>query len=223
MLSKIITRRYGDKIIKRLRKIDYRLQKVELDLEFLIKCRDNNVIPKFLSFRLANLLLEEIRLKKSNVRVSEKESDNLRSSLQQQINSIDYAHICSKFLKINNLKLKSNSIVKQKKFCKLLREKSSTQNLEKVIFNFSKYVLSDCEKSLLTKDLNFSIPCKKLDYADYLVQFELFFRDIPNLDILSNEDLDFVKAKTKEGALSSYRSYNNNVPRNLSKEKLTAL
>ena len=111
-LSQIIRRRYGDKIIKRLRKfekIDYRLRKAELDLEFLVKCRDNNVIPKFLNFRLANrslrfsltyahcqsnLLLEEIRLKKSNVRVLRKEFDNLCSSLQQQINSIDFAHIC---------------------------------------------------------------------------------------------------------------------------------
>ena len=196
------------------------------------------MIPKFLNFRLANRslrfsvtsahcqsnsLLEEIRLKKSNVSILKKEFDNIHSSSQQQINSIDFAHICSKFLKINDLKLKSNSVVQQKKFCNLLKEKRSTQNPEKVIFNFSKYVLSDCEKSLLTKGLNFSIPCKKLDYADYLVQFELFFRDIRNLDILSNEDLDFVKAKTKEAALSSYRSYNNNVPQNLSKEEFTAL
>ena len=148
-----------------------------------------------------------------------KEFGNLCSSLQQQINSIDFTPTCSKFLKINVLKLKSNSVVQQKKFCNLLKEKRSTQKPEKVIFNFSKYVLSDCEKSLLTKGLNFSIPCKKLDYADYLVQFELFFRDIRNLNILSNEDLDFVKAKNKEAALFSYRSYNNNVPQNLSKEK----
>ena len=46
---------------------------------------------------------------------------------------------------------------------------------------------------------------------------------IRNLDILSNEDLDFAKAKTKEAALASYRSYNNNVPQNLSKEEFTAL
>ena len=49
-LSQIIRRRYGDKIIKRLRKfekIDYRLRKAELDLEFLVKCMDNNLIPKF--------------------------------------------------------------------------------------------------------------------------------------------------------------------------------
>ena len=136
---------------------------------------------------------------------------------------IDYAQICSKFLKINNLKLKSNIVVQQKKFCNLLKEKRSTQNPERVIFNFSKYVLSDCGKSLLTKGLNFSIHCKKLDCADYLVQFELFFRDIRNLDILSDDDLDFVKAKLKETALSSYRSCNNNIPQDLSKEESIAL
>ena len=94
----------------------------------------------------------------------------------------------------------------------------STQDPKNAIFNFSKHVLSDCEKSLLIKGLNFSIPCKKLDYADYLVHFELFFRDIRNLDILSNEDSLY-----KEAALSSYRSYDNNVPQNLSYKEFMAL
>ena len=98
-LSQLIRRQFGDKIIKRLRKfekIDYRLRKAELDLEFLVKCKDNNVIPKFLNSPLAkrtlrfslnyahylsNLLLEEIIRKKSNIRVFRKEFDNLRSSL----------------------------------------------------------------------------------------------------------------------------------------------
>ena len=35
--------------------------------------------------------------------------------------------------------------------------------------------------------------------------------------------MDFAKAKTKEAALASYRSYNNNVPKNLSKEEFIAL
>ena len=114
------------------------------------------------------------------------------------MNSIDYAHVCSKFLKSNDLKLNSSSVALQREFCNLLKEKRSTQNPEKVIFNFYRYVLSNCEKSLLTKGLNFSILCEKLDFVDYLVQFESFFRDIRHLDILSKEDLDFAKAKTKE-------------------------
>ena len=41
---------------------------------------------------------------------------------------------------------------------------------------------------------------------------------------MPNEDLDFVKVKTKEAALSFYRYYNNNVPNNnLSKEVFIAL
>ena len=40
---------------------------------------------------------------------------------------------------------------------------------------------------------------------------------------MSYEDLVFVKAKTEEAALFSYRSYNNNVPQNLSKEEFIAL
>ena len=51
----------------------------------------------------------------------------------------------------------------------------------------------------------------------------MFYRNIPNLGILSNEDLDFVKTRTKEAALSSYRNYNNKGPQHLSKEEFRAL
>ena len=64
------------------------------------------------------------------------------------------------------------------------------QDPRKNIFNFSKYVLSVCEKRLLAKGLNFSLPAKYLHYADYLVNFELLYRNIRNLSILSNEDRD---------------------------------
>ena len=78
------------------------------------------------------------------------------------------------------------------------------------------------EKKLLGKGLDFCLPPKHLRYADYLVHFDLFYRDIRNLEIWSNEDLDFVKRKTKERALSSFRQYDKNPQQNLSKEELTA-
>ena len=40
---------------------------------------------------------------------------------------------------------------------------------------------------------------------------------------MSNEDLDFVKTKTKATALSSFRQYNKNPQQNLSKEELATL
>ena len=89
------------------------------------------------------------------------------------------------------------SATQQKKLSKLVKSNISMQDPRKVIFNFSKYELSDCEKRLLVKGLNFSVLPKYLDYAEYLVNFELFYRNIRTLGILSNEDLDFVKNKNK--------------------------
>ena len=54
-------------------------------------------------------------------------------------------------------------------------------------------------------------------------KFELCFSDVHNLDTASSKDLDFVKAKTKEVALSCYKTYNDNVPQNLSKYEFIAL
>ena len=142
---------------------------------------------------------------------------------QSELNLIDFAHVSTLFFGINNKILKSKSSVQQKKFYKLLQESKIENYPEKVIFNFSKYVLSGTEKKLLVKGLNFCLPPKQLKYADYLVHFELFYRDIRNLEILSNEDLDLVKTKTKETALSSFRQYNKSAQQNLSKEELAAL
>ena len=94
---------------------------------------------------------------------------------------------------------------------------------EKVVSNFSKYQLSNAEKELLAKGLNFCLAAKQLNYADYLVHFEILYRNICNLEILSNEDLGFVKTKTKETILFSYRQYNKSPQQNLSKGEFEAL
>ena len=46
----VIRSRYSENVVKRIRKLerlDYRLRKAELDLQFLCKCEDCNVIPIF--------------------------------------------------------------------------------------------------------------------------------------------------------------------------------
>ena len=49
-ISDILHRRDGQSALKRIRKfekLDYRLRKAELDLEFLLRGKDSNVIPNF--------------------------------------------------------------------------------------------------------------------------------------------------------------------------------
>ena len=60
-ISDILRRKYSQsklKIIQKFEKFDYRLRKAELKLEFLLRCRDSNVMPIFLIFPLVVSLLK---------------------------------------------------------------------------------------------------------------------------------------------------------------------
>ena len=107
-------------------------------------------------------------------------------SLQNELNLIDFGHANTLFFGINDKILKSKSSVQQKKFYKLLQESKTKNDPEKIIFNFSRSVLSNIEKKLLAKGLNFCLPPKQVKYVEYLIHFELFYKDIRNLEILSN-------------------------------------
>ena len=98
----------------------------------------------------------------------------------------------------------------------------TSHNPEKVIFNFSSHELSEYEKSLLCKGLNFVIPPKRLDYADHMLPFELLFRDI-NKSEMPNEDKEFIKSRLKDSAHTSFRSYNYKSEINLTKKEQVAL
>ena len=81
------------------------------------------------------------------------------------LNFIDFAHICSLFLISNDRSLEKHDKIQQKEFSGLLKECSPRNDPEKVTFNLSKVTLSESEKVLLSKSLNFSLPLKQLKYA----------------------------------------------------------
>ena len=59
-IAEVIRSSYSENTVKRIRKLekrDYRLRKAELDLQFLCKFDDSNVIPNFLNFRLQIVIL----------------------------------------------------------------------------------------------------------------------------------------------------------------------
>ena len=133
------------------------------------------------------------------------EFNRLRNKLQFKRNCIDFAHISAIFLSSNDNLLKTHDSLQQKTFNKLQIENRPKQDFEKVIFNFSKLPLTDAEKTLLVKDLSFALPPKRLSYSDYLINFEWFYRSIDNLKILSGDNLDFIKTRIKDTALTSFR------------------
>ena len=66
------------------------------------------------------------------------------------------------------------------------------QDVDRVIFNFSSYELTDEEKNVLCKGLNFSVKPGWIEYSECLLPFELLFRDIKRKD-LCNKDMSFLE------------------------------
>ena len=98
-----------------------------------------------------------------------------------------------------------------------------SHDLDKIIFNYSSYTLSKSEESLPCKGLNFASPPDELEYSDYLLPFEFLYRDIKGLDF-SNEKNNFLKAKIKDCALSSFKLYNKKgAVSSLNKDEIVAL
>ena len=98
----------------------------------------------------------------------------------------------------------------------------TSHDSETVIFNFSSHEFSDDEKSLLCKGLNFSIPHKRLDYADHMLTFELLCSDI-NKNEIPNEVKEFTEGRLKDSAFTSFWSNNYNSKINLSKNERLVL
>ena len=48
-------------------------------------------------------------------------------------------------------------------------------------------------------------------YLGLLINFELFYRKIDNLNILYEDNLDYIKAKIKDLVLMSFFNYNVNI------------
>ena len=94
---------------------------------------------------------------------------------------------------------------------------------KKVISNSFSHILSDSEKSLLCKGLRFALPPKKIDYVDFLLQFELMYRDTLQFNIPS-EKQDLLKNKLKVICFSTLNSYNfDKINANLTESESKAL
>ena len=121
---------------------------------------------------------------------------HLKDSLRYDLNFIDFIRIATLFLASNNKIISKIQKVQNKKLGNLCSNNSYFDSVtlhdpDKVLFNFSSYQLSEHEKSLLSKGSNFAISPKNMNYAGYMLPFELLFRDIDLLGI-PRTDRDFI-------------------------------
>ena len=120
----------------------------------------------------------------------------------------DYLHVTSLFLEPNTKAMEKIEMKQNVKLTKILEE-NIQHDPKQIIHNYSSHTLTPDQESLLIRGLNFALPPKKLRYEDYMLPFELLFRDFHNLD-KKEEELVFAKNELRHVAFSSFKLYNKN-------------
>ena len=216
-LVAILSNRYNGslKALRTFQGLDLKLGKCKLDFLFLLSCKDSNLIPKFLWFKLANrnlrnshayrscqrrLFDEEIRQKCSRIKSLLDQVSSAYSNLSSLVSIIDLVH-----LKYTSDKENAKRIVKHQKIQekKLLRLCSNSPTANLIIFNFSDRVLTQKEKKILSRGLNFATPRSKLDYCDFLVPFGLIQRQLRCESISNSTTEQFFKTRNKPSVISN--------------------
>ena len=218
-LLQVIRNRYGDTIVKLVRKfekVDFKHRKTALDLNFLQICRSFNVVSKFLQFHgtnkslrssqayqkcLNHLLLAEINNRKKDLEVLVNELSSVKSNLLRILHFLHLNHVCNIIISNNEKSILKCKYTYKKKLSDLIPRYEVNQtrfshDANKVIFYFSSYVLTEDEKNLLCNGLRFCIPPKRIVYADFLTQLELLYRDTLIFEMKS-ENCDFLKSNLK--------------------------
>ena len=159
--------------------------------------------------RLQHLFLQEKVIFKTIEREKIiRELQKIKNDLRTVMHFIDWTHISNKFTESNIKAIKQVEEVKNYKLSELMSTKLQ-HDLEKVIYNFSSYNLTQTETSLLLKGLNFPLPPQKLKFENHLLSFELLCRDVMNDEKKDDDDdaLMHLKSKIKDVGLSSFRLY----------------
>ena len=186
-------------------------------LYFLISCRKNSIFPKFVQFKVSNrqlraskayiscqkrLLNQEINNKQKAAKSLQQKVIEVKNSLNCKISFIDYVHVCNTFFVSYNKNISKVKETQEKKLCSLAirnmgNNPDTCQDPDKVIFNFSNGNLSDHEKIVLPKGVRYAIPPKTIEYSEFLVPFEMLFRDINSLEV-SNLNKERVKSRLRD-------------------------
>ena len=226
-LTGVIRSRYDNhvlKIIRKYEKYDYKICKLSVDIEFLNNCLNHDLCPPFLKYKMSSKRLQTSDKYKISQRVFTQQEttfqtlmiekvceqlNKVKDDLRTVVSFFDCSHIANTLAESNIKTIKRVKGVQDYKIAELLGSTLSHDPKE-VIYNSSFYILSETEKALLCKGLNFAIPPKKLKFENYILPFEILFRYVcHNSNKVSDDDclLD-LKCKIKDVGLSSFRWYN---------------
>ena len=221
-IVEIITRRYGRPTLIFFRTAEnnyFKAKKLESDLQFLNTCKEYNVIPKFVRFKVHNRNFESSKLYRSwllklldlEIKSQSKKLkrciDVYKSAfldLRRNVSVFDYPCLKSKIELNADRKISQVNIVHQRKLRNLGIDLTKKVDVNKVIFNLSSRNLSSKEKEVLALGLDFGLKPNKVNYFRYFLSFERFCGTLGNFNKYGLEEWNVIYNKVSEIANTTY-------------------
>ena len=227
-IADILVRRYGHPVLKLYRsveRLDYKIRKLKCDVDFLLSCQQQDLIPNFLRFKLYNRYLHHTRLyrncqrqflgkelasKQRSLKLLVDKLGPLSAHLRSSVSWLDFNHLSSLIERTNTASVSRVKFVQENKLRKLGYVNDNGVPYDKVIFNYSSKVLTDVEKKVLSKGLMYVLSNGKPDFIDHFCTFEMFFKNLLTHSFYdaNNKGFGFFRSSLKHLAFSSF--YNNN-------------
>ena len=192
-----IGRKYGKVTVKdfpKHEKLEYKKNKLKLDIDFLNNCKQLGVYSKFLIFKLPNvsnkdalsnrkrLLRSPINNRNKELQHPSKEFSVSVNFLSTQLSTIDFYILTKSITSYNKKSLQNSLYSQQKKLSSLTRDCNLpifTGN--ETITNLTQYELCQEESDLLKAGLYFSIQPDKIRKSEIFTTFEKIHRSFPRM------------------------------------------
>ena len=241
-ISSILTRRYGRPVLVLFREVerhDFKKRKLQCDLQFLKRCQEQDLIPNFLKFKLANsnlqrsrsyrkcqrfFLSSEIKNKEKEFKAANKKYSELYTQLQSKVSWLDINHLSNIIERQNVKSISRVEFIQSSKLTKLGYNFHANLPLDAVIFNYSNRVLSDLEKSALSRGLKYAIQPTKPKFVNHFLSFEKLHKSLSSHEFHKYERgrFDHFKSSFRNLAFESYYTKTHQSNNNLSKDEFQA-
>ena len=185
-----IARKYGNVTVKdfqKYEKLEYKKNKLKLDIDFLNNCKQLGVYPKFLIFKLPNVSNKDAlsirkRLLRSAINKCNKELQHLSKKLSLSVNvlstqlsTIGFYILTKSITSYNKTSLHKSLYTQQKKLSLLMRDCNLPKfPANKTITNLTQYKLSQEESDLLKAGLYFSSTRIKFENPNFSLLLKRF-------------------------------------------------
>lgn len=223
----VLTNRYGPEALslyRNLEKLDLKLKKTDLDLNFLLTCKRHSVIPKFLYFKTYNhnirstdfykafqfrLLDYEIRQKRRLISKFQLKLDSARDAFKNKVSFFDFTILNNRMIQSNDTHCLNASKIHHKKLSALGISPDFKIDPDKVVINLSKRHLSLEEKNILAHGPNFALPKHSINFIDHYLGFEKLLHTLKpkSLPLDSNLNWQEFSRHVTSLAHSSFRDF----------------